>query len=108
MNLIPCVVPDGDSAGGQHPVKAFLVLLRMVIFPKDFHLETLSTCHVVDADGAIGPGFYPVGGPVFTPTKYPSHPLSLQLPSWPFRSIRFTADFDLPYGSRYHQRHIPW
>jgi hypothetical protein len=29
--------------------------LRMIIFPGDFYLETLSTRRVVDADGAIGP-----------------------------------------------------
>ena len=42
-------------------MKEFLELLKMVITPDNFHLETLQTREIVDADGVIGPGDYLAG-----------------------------------------------
>ena len=57
-------IPDGDSAEGGRTVQDFLELLRMIIFPDDFHLETLHTRQVLDVGGNISPGFYLVGRPI--------------------------------------------
>jgi hypothetical protein len=57
--------PDGDSADGQRNVDDFLTLLKIIVFPRDFHLETISTRQAVDAHGTIDPGFYLIGLPVY-------------------------------------------
>ena len=42
-------------------MKEFLELLKMIIIPDNFHLETLRTREIVDTDGVIGPGDYLAG-----------------------------------------------
>lgn len=46
------------SLHGTRSVKEFLALLKEIIVPNDFHLETLKDRRVVDIRGAIGPGEY--------------------------------------------------
>jgi hypothetical protein len=62
--LIDVVALDGTSLKGTRLTKEFLALLKMVINPDNFHLETLQTREIVDADGVIGPGDYLAGEPI--------------------------------------------
>jgi hypothetical protein len=49
------------SLHGTRSVKDFLALLKDLIVPDDFHLETLKDRRIVDISGAIGPGEYIAG-----------------------------------------------
>ena len=50
----------GTSLQGTRSVKEFLDLLKEIIMPDDFHLQTLQG-QVVDVEGTIRPGEYLVG-----------------------------------------------
>src|ERR1700733_3388790 len=52
---------DCTSLDGTRSVKDFLALLKPIIVPDDFHLETLKDRRVLDINGAIGPGEYIAG-----------------------------------------------
>ena len=51
----------GTSLQETRSVNEFLDLLKEIIVPDDFHLQTLQDCQVVDVEGTIRPGDYLVG-----------------------------------------------
>ncbi len=51
----------GTSLQETRSVKEFLDLLKAIIMPDDFHLQTLQDRQVVDVEGTIRPGEYMVG-----------------------------------------------
>lgn len=55
------ICADCTSLHGTRSAEDFIALLKQVIIPHDFHLETLEDRKVVNTDCAIGPGEYIVG-----------------------------------------------
>jgi hypothetical protein len=55
------ICADCTSLHGTRSAEDFIALLKEVIVPHDFHLETLEDRKVVNTDGAIGPGEYIAG-----------------------------------------------
>ena len=71
-------------------MKEFLALLKMIITPDNFHLVTLKTRDMVDADGVIGPGDYLAGELTYLiRTAFDLISLSLPASSWTVRNPRF-------------------
>jgi hypothetical protein len=55
------ICADCTSLHGTQSVEDFIMLLKEVIVPHDFHLEMLEDGKVVSTDEAIGPGEYIAG-----------------------------------------------
>jgi hypothetical protein len=61
LNLVNAGGLVGTSLQETRSVKEFLDLLKAIIMPDDFHLQTLQDRQVVDVEGTIRPGEYIVG-----------------------------------------------
>jgi hypothetical protein len=61
LDLVNAGGLGGTSLENTRSVKEFLDLLKEIIMPADFHLQTLQNCQDVDTEGIIGPGEYLIG-----------------------------------------------
>ena len=61
LNLVNTGGSVGTSLQGTRSVKEFLDLLKAIIFPNNFRLQTLEDRQDVDVEGIIHPGRYIVG-----------------------------------------------
>ncbi|KIK00616.1 hypothetical protein K443DRAFT_100028 [Laccaria amethystina LaAM-08-1] len=73
LDLVNAGGLGGTSLENTRSVKEFLDLLKEIIMPADFHLQTLQNCQDVDTEGIIGPGEYLIVGEAqeygFTPIR---------------------------------------